>query len=40
MSVDDVMVQLNADERFSQAIDGLVRDGLVTILGERLHLTK
>lgn len=40
MSVEDVMLQLNADERFSQAIDGLARDGLVTILGERLHLTK
>ena len=31
---------LNADERFEPAIEGLVRDGLISRSGTRIHLTK
>jgi len=40
LSLDAVALQLKADERFSRALDGLMRDGLVTETDQRLHLTK
>lgn len=32
--------ELNADDRFDRALDGLMKDGLVTVTGDKLHLTK
>lgn len=36
----DVRERVAADERFEAALAGLVKDGLVTDTGDRLHLTK
>lgn len=33
-------IQITADERFDEALDGLLKDGLVTRTHNRLHLTK
>lgn len=38
--LDGVKSQLKADERFPLALEGLVRDGLVVVIDQRLHLTK
>jgi A/G-specific adenine glycosylase len=32
--------EVNADERFETALSGLIRDGLITQVGHRFHLTK
>lgn len=39
-SVTEVMNQVGYDHRFDLALDGLVRDGLVTRRGDVVHLTK
>lgn len=40
MTRDELMVVLDADERFSSAYDGLCRDGLIAETGGCSHLTK
>lgn len=40
MSDDELRRAVEADARYPQALDGLVRDGLVTRVSRRLHLTK
>ncbi len=39
-TVATLRTQLIADERFVSALEGLIKDGLVTQSGQRLHLTK
>jgi A/G-specific adenine glycosylase len=36
----DLRRSLSADERFEQALTGLIKDGLVTVTNDKLHLTK
>ncbi len=36
----DLRRSLSADERFEQALTGLIKDGLVTVTNGKLHLTK
>lgn len=40
LSVADVAALVGRDDRFDAALAGLVRDGLVTRRGDRVHLTK
>jgi hypothetical protein len=40
MTLDELLLAVTADERFSGALEGLRRDGLVETTGERLHLTR
>lgn len=39
-SESELLINLEADERYRLALDGLIRDGLVTQTGTVLHLTK
>lgn len=39
-SVQELRSELSADERFGPALDGLVKDGLVTRTGTKYHLTR
>ncbi len=40
MSMNKLRRALPADERFKPALDGLIRDGLVTVVDGHIHLTK
>jgi A/G-specific adenine glycosylase len=40
MAVDTVKLRVSADERFTTALAGLLRDGLIVQRGNYLHLTK
>jgi hypothetical protein len=40
VSIAELAVRLRADERFSKALEGVIRDGLVARRGDWLHLTK
>ena len=40
MTDQELQHMLDADHRYQPAVEGLVKDGLVTVRNERLHLTK
>lgn len=40
MTDQELRHMLDADHRYQQAVEGLVKDGLVTVRNDRLHLTK
>lgn len=40
MTIDTLRLAVEGDERFENALDGLVRDGLVIVVNRRVHLTK
>jgi A/G-specific adenine glycosylase len=39
-SLDQLSRKVEADERFAQALEGLLQDGLIEQTGEQIHLTK
>ncbi|MEO5949416.1 MAG: A/G-specific adenine glycosylase [Candidatus Saccharimonas sp.] len=38
--IDEIAGEFNSDERFTPAIEGLLKDGLITRSGDMVHLTK